>query len=187
VVEAIISTSLKNPYLVQYICRLIIKNKGIDKTSKEKVVFHDASDVYAACRKVALILDNDYSGIYGVIASGTRAQKSDKAFNQYEEVLKAIKHFDIESWERGVTSSEISSWAWTNMESSKIDLYIKNGTYKTEKTFKESIRSSVKVAIDKINDNLVNNATKQIIYVNDSTLYLTDLIFKFYINWKEEP
>jgi hypothetical protein len=187
VVEAIISTSLKNPYLVQYICRLIIKNKGIDKTSKEKVVFHDANDVYAACRKVASILDNDYSGIYGVIASGTRAQKSDKAFNQYEEVLKAIKHFDIESWERGVTSSEISSWAWTNMESSKIDLYIKNGTYKTEKTFKESIRSSVKVAIDKINDNLVNNATKQIIYVNDSTLYLTDLIFKFYINWKEEP
>lgn len=186
VVEAIISSSLKNAYLVQYICRLIIKNKGIDKTSKEKVVFHDPNDVYIACRDVAVILDNDYSSIYGVIVSGTRAQKSNKAFNQYEEVLKAIKHFNIEEWEKGVSSSAISSWAWTNMEPEKIDRYIKNGTYKTEKTFKESIRSSVKVAINKINDNLISNATKQIIYVNDSTLYLTDLIFKFYINWKEE-
>jgi hypothetical protein len=185
VVEAIISSSLKNAYLVQYICRLIIKSRGIEKTSRELVVFDDANDVYTACRKVAETLDNDYSSIYEVIASGTRAQKTDKAFNQYEEVLKAIKHFGIDEWERGVSSSKISSWAWTNMEPEKIDVYLGNETYKSEKTFKESIRSSVKVAIGKINDNLASNSTKQIIYVNEDTLYLTDLIFKFYINWKE--
>lgn len=185
VVEEIISSSLKNAYLVQYICRTIIKNKGIDKTSKDKVIFHDKNDVYEACRKVAATLDNDYASIYGVIASGTRAQKDDKAFNQYEEVLKAIKYFDIEYWEVGVSAKEISTWAWNNIDTEKIERYLSNGTYKSEKSFKESMRSQVKVAIDKINDNLVNNSTKQIIYVNDSTLYLTDLIFKFYINWKE--
>jgi hypothetical protein len=186
VIEAIIASSLKNPYLVQYICRVLVKSKGIDKTSQENIVFHDPKDVYFACKSIASILDNDYSSTYSVIESGTRAQKNDKAFNQYEEVLKAIKHFNIEEWEKGVSASTISSWAWTNMEPEKIEIYIDNGTYKTEKTFKESIRSSVKVAIDKINDNLANNATKQIIYVNDGTLYLTDLIFKFYINWKEQ-
>lgn len=184
VVEEIINTSFKNAYLVQYICRTIVHMKGVKKTSDEIIVIHDVLDVRAACIEIASLLDNDYSSIYGVIFSGARAQQQAKAFNQYEEILKAIKHFSIEELEKGVNCRRISALTWNDMPPEKIQKYIDNRTYKSEKSFKSSINSQVKNAIDKINDNLRVNSTKPIIYVHDSTIYLTDLIFKFYINWK---
>jgi hypothetical protein len=187
VIEEIITASFKNAYLVQYICRTIITNREIRSTATNLVVIHDANEVKGACRTIAEILDNDYSSIYNVIAAGSRSQKADKVFNQYEELLKAIKHFDIEHWEKGVSSNEIANWAWLNISTEKREINTSaEGNYKSEKTFKESLRSGIKGAISTLNDNLISNSTKQIVYVSDNTLYLTDLIFKFYINWKSD-
>ncbi len=185
VVEEIIKCSLKNAYLVQYICRTLLLDKNIKKTSFEKVNISDAKDVHVACANIAKTLDGDYLSIYSTIISGSRAQQQSKAFNQYEEILKAIKSFTIEDLEKGVSHRAISSSAWANMPSEKIQQYLENETYKSEQSFKSSINTQIKNAIDKINDNLSTNATKPILYVNDSTLYLTDLVFKFYINWKK--
>ena len=187
VIEEIISASFKNAYLVQYICRTIITNRGVRSSATDLIEIHDAREVKNACRTIAKTLDNDYSAIYSVIAAGYRSQKADKVFNQYEELLKAIKHFDIEHWEKGVSSNEIANWAWLNTSQEKRELNTTDGgNYKSEKTFKESLRSGIKGAIRTLNDNLISNSTKQIVYVSDNTLYLTDLIFKFYINWKSD-
>ena len=186
VVEKIIECSLKNAYLVQYLCRTLALSKNVKKTSKDKVVISNPNDVIEACKNIAQTLDSDYSSIYNTISSGARAQQQTKAFNQYEEVLKAIKYFSIEQLEKGVNSRTISSTTWSNMPPERIQEYISNGTYKSEQSFKSSLNTQIKNAVDKINDNLSINATKPILYVNDSTLYLTDLIFKFYINWKTE-
>lgn len=186
VVEKIIECSLKNAYLVQYLCRTLALLKNVKKTSKDKVVISKSNDVIEACKNIAQTLDSDYSSIYNTISSGARAQQQTKAFNQYEEVLKAIKYFSIEQLEKGVNSRTISSTTWSNMPPERIQEYITNGTYKSEQSFKSSLNTQIKNAVDKINDNLSVNATKPILYVNDSTLYLTDLIFKFYINWKTE-
>ncbi|RZF77959.1 hypothetical protein EXT43_17820 [Pseudoalteromonas sp. CO109Y] len=186
VVEQIINCSMKNAYLVQYICRILALSKNVKKTAPDKIIISDPKDVDRACIEIAKKLDSDYSSIYNTIASGTRAQQQTKAFNQYEEVLKAIKFFTIEDLEKGIGYRTISTTTWTNMPADKIQKYIDNGTYKSEQSFKSSVNTQVKNAIDKINDNLSSNATKPILYVNDSTLYLTDLIFKFYINWKVE-
>lgn len=186
VIEKIIQYSMKNAYLVQCICRELVDNKNIKKTAIEKVIISDAEDVKDACIKIAQRLDADYSSIYDTILSGARAQQLEKAFNQYEEILKAIKHFSIEELEKGVTHRDVSSKAWSNMPPEKIKKFVDNKTYKSETSFKNSITSQVKNAIDRINDNLSSKATRPILFVNDSTLYLTDLIFKFYINWKIE-
>ena len=186
VVEEIINCSLKNAYLVQYICRSIALSKNVKNTSNHKIVISDPNDVHEACRNIAKTLDSDYSSIYENISSGARAQQQTKAFNQYEEVLKAVKHFPIEQLERGISHRTISSLSWTNMPAEKIKQYIDNETYKSEHSFKSSINTQIKNAVDKINDNLSVSATKPIIYVNDSTIYLTDIIFKFYINWKTD-
>lgn len=186
VVEEIINCSMKNAYLVQYICRVLALSKNVKKTAPDTVIISDPKDVDRACIDIAKKLDSDYSSIYNTIASGARAQQQTKAFNQYEEVLKAIKLFSIEDLEKGIDYRTISTTTWKNMPAEKIQKYIDNGTYKSEQSFKSSVNTQVKNAIDKINDNLSSNATKPILYVNDSTLYLTDLIFKFYINWKVE-
>lgn len=186
VVEEIINCSMKNAYLVQYICRVLATSKNVKRTAPETVVISNYKDVHKACIEIAQKLDSDYSSIYNTIASGTRAQQQTKAFNQYEEVLIAIKNFSIEELEKGIGYRTISTSAWANMPPDKIKKYIENGTYKSEHSFKSSVNTQIKNAIDKINDNLSSNATKPILYVNDSTLYLTDLIFKFYINWKVE-
>lgn len=186
VVEKIIECSLKNAYLVQYLCRTLALSKNVKQTSKDKVVISNSNDVIEACKKIAQTLDSDYSSIYNTISSGARAQQQTKAFNQYEEVLKAIKYFSIEQLEKGVNYRTISSATWSNMPAERIEEYISNGTYKSEQSFKSSLNTQIKNAVDKINDNLSVSSTKPILYVNDSTLYLTDLIFKFYINWKAE-
>jgi hypothetical protein len=186
VVEKIIECSLKNAYLVQYICRTLALSKNVKQTSKDKVVISNPNDVIEACKNIAQILDSDYSSIYNTISSGARAQQQTKAFNQYEEVLKAIKYFSIEQLEKGVNYRTISSTTWSSMPAERIEEYINNGTYKSEQSFKSSLNTQIKNAVDKINDNLSVSSTKPILYVNDSTLYLTDLIFKFYINWKAE-
>lgn len=39
--------------------------------------------------------------------------------------------------------------------------------------------------MNKINENLERKDSRPVLYVSDGKLYLTDLLFKFYVNWKD--
>lgn len=184
--DAIVKYSMKNAFLVQYICRELLNKKSIKSTSTSKIKFTQANEVEDACRAIASRLDNDYSDIYSIITSGIRRQQENKAFNQYEEVLKALKHFEIDELEKGVHHTKISQMAWNKIPAADIQKYIDNGTYKSETSFKGSLTTQVKNAVDNINTSLSKKNTRPVLYVDDRNIYLTDLVFKFYLNWKED-
>lgn len=184
VIDQIIINSFKNAYLVQYICRTILLNSGIRNTSQNMRTISNVTLVDEACKTIAGKLDDDYFETYNIILAGARAQQADRAFNQYEEVLKAIKHFSIEDMEKGLTYKSISSWTWSQLDPDFIAQFITKGKYQNESSFKSSINTQIRNAFDKINENFEKTSTKPILYIQDRTLYLTDLIFKFYINWK---
>jgi hypothetical protein len=184
VVDQIISNSFRNAYLVQYICRTILLNKNIRSTAIIPEIISNVRLVDEACKTIASKLDADYFETYNVILSGAKAQQSDPAFNQYEEVLKAIKYFSIEELEKGIGYKAISTRTWGELDPEVIAGFINKGKYQNESSFRSSINTQIRNAFDKINDNFSNKATKPIVYIQDRTLYLSDLIFKFYINWK---
>lgn len=124
VIDEIIKCSMKNAYLVQHICRQVLTDKGILKRSKTIFEISDTNDVHAACKNIAKILDLDYGNIYKTIASGSRAQQKHTAFNQYEEILKAIKHFTIKDIEAGIDHKQIANIAWNNIPQEKRVRYI---------------------------------------------------------------
>lgn len=184
VVDKIIEASLKNAFLVQSICKEILLISSIKCTSNKKVSITDVSIVENACKKVACELDNDYSGLYEQVSSGARKQQENKAFNQYEEILKAIKSFDISKLEKGVSYTEISNWSWSKMPAETIQKFVDNGTYQSEATFKGALTNQILQAVERINANLTKNSSRQVLYVDDKKVYLTDLMFKFYLDWK---
>lgn len=185
VINKIIESSLKNAYLVQYICRTTLINNNINETGFNKIKIDDVNEIKKACKTIAKKLDNDYLSIYNIIISGARSQKSDKAFNQYEELLKSIRYFNIDDIEKGIDYTTISTWTWNEMSEDKKRTYIENRTYQSEQSFKTSISSQIKNAMDNLNKNMANSSVKPILYINNGCLYLSDLVFKFYINWKD--
>jgi hypothetical protein len=184
VVDKIIEASLKNAFLVQSICKEVLLTTGLLCTSNKKVNIVDVAIVENACKKVACELNNDYSGLYEQVSSGARKQQENKAFNQYEEILKAIQSFDISKLEKGVSYTEISNWSWTHMPAETIQKFVDNGTYQSEATFKGALTHQILQAVERINANLTKTSSRQVLYVDDKKVYLTDLMFKFYLNWK---
>ncbi len=186
VVNEIIKVSFKNAYLVQFICKTILHNYNIKKTSLEKIKFTKIKDVNDACVEIAKTLDHDYSAIYNVVAAGGRTRDEAQAIDPYIEILHCIKDNDIRTLESGLNYKVISNATWQKITETKVKELIENKTYKSEKSFKSSINAKIKNAVNNINDNLEKGSTKPILYVDNDILYLTDLIFKFYINWKTD-
>ena len=184
IINEIIKVSFRNAYLVQFICKTILQNNKITKTQNEKIKFADTQNVNDACIEIAKILNDDYSGIYDVIAAGGRTRNNVKTFDPYIEILLAIKDNDIKVLENGLDYKVISNATWQKVTKEQVDSLIKDETYQSEKSFKSSVNTKIKNAVNNINDNLEKNSTKPILYVTDDSLYLTDLIFKFYINWR---
>lgn len=185
VIDEIIKQSLKNAFLVQNICKQLLLGNKITKTvesNKQKI--HKPSDVTEACKIIAEKLNSDYEEIYSIINAGIRKQQETKAFNQYEEILKVLKKLDITILEKGIHYNEIFRQAWQDIEPTLVQEYIKNGTYVDETSFKNSFRTQIKEAVKKINLSLEKSSNRPILYVNDDNIYITDLVFKFYLNWK---
>jgi hypothetical protein len=63
----------------------------------------------------------------------------------------------------------------------KVSEFIENKTYTDETSSKNSFRTQIKQTVKKINQNLDKNTNRPILYVDEGKIYLTDLIFKFYI------
>ena len=120
---------MKNAFLVQYICKVLLANNGIDRTESKEKRIENKSEVHKACSDIALKLDNDYNDIYSVINAGIRKQQENKAFNQYEEILKVLKDKDIEELEKGIHYTDIYRWAWDHSDPSIVKKFIDNGTY----------------------------------------------------------
>lgn len=186
VINEIIKSSMNNAFLVQYISKLLLFNSGVDETQKKQKRIDDKSLVIKACKNIADKLDNDYKDIYGIINAGIRKQQENKAFNQYEEILKVLKSYEIEELEKGVHYTDIFKWSWQNIDPSIVQNFINNGTYVDETSFKNSFRTQIKEAVKNINTSLSKNSSRPVLYVDEGKIYLTDLVFKFYINWKND-
>lgn len=186
VIDAIIESSLKNAFLVQNICRQILFINKITKTSKEKKIINNVTEVAQSCFDISEKLNKDYKDIYDIIYSGIRKQQDNKAFNQYEEILKVLKKIDINVLEKGIHYNDIYKKAWDDIDPKKVQEFIKNETYVDETSFKNSFRTQIKEAVKKINLSLEKSSSRPILYVNEDKIYITDLIFKFYLNWKKE-
>ncbi|WP_421764925.1 hypothetical protein [Ekhidna sp.] len=186
VIDEIIKASMKNAFLVQYICKVLLTNNGVEETQSKQKRIDNKNEVFKSCKEIANKLDNDYHDIYGIINAGIRKQQENKAFNQYEEILKVLKDKEIEELEKGVHYTDIFKWAWDHMDPQKVQEFIDNGTYSDETSFKNSFRTQIKQAVEKVNQNLEKNTTRPVLYVDEGKTYLTDLIFKFYITWNEE-
>ncbi|MCG8860044.1 hypothetical protein [Tenacibaculum finnmarkense] len=186
IIEEIIKSSMNNAFLVQYICKLLLSSNNVNETQKKQKRIIDKLEVGIACKTLADKLDNDYKDIYGIINAGIRKQQENKAFNQYEEILKVLKHYEIEELEKGIHYTDIYKWSWQNIDPDIVVKFIKNETYKNESSFKNSFRKQIKDAVENINANLSKNSSRPVLYVDEGKIYLTDLVFKFYINWKNE-
>jgi hypothetical protein len=178
--------SYQNAFLVQAIAQKILLMKSINKTSSDKTVISDKADVDKACKELAKELFNDFRDITDVIISGQRKQKETKFFNQYEEILKTIKTTNIDTLESGIQLGDIVRNTWNDVPEEIKDKVIENGTYQNRTTLKNSISSSISIALKKIEENLENSNSRKILIFIDNKLYLMDLVFKFYLNWKDD-
>jgi enamine deaminase RidA (YjgF/YER057c/UK114 family) len=70
------------------------------------------------------------------------------------------------------------------MPAATIQKFVDNGTYQSETTFKGALTNQILQAVERINANLTKNGSRQVLYVDDKKVYLTDLMFKFYLDWK---
>jgi len=186
VINEIIKHSMNNAFLVQYICKYLLQNNGAYEVQKKQKRIEDKSEVILACKKISDKLDNDYKDIYGIINAGIRKQQEGKAFNQYEEISKMLKSYEIEELEKGVHYTDIFKWSWQNIDPTIVQKFINNKTYVDETSFKNSFRTQIKEAVKNINTSLSKNSSRPVLYVDEGKIYLTDLIFKFYINWKKD-
>lgn len=124
VVDEIVECSMKNAYLVQFICRQILLNNHVNKTVEEEITIRDKSEVHKACTVIAESLNSDYISLYDIVHAGARRQKAEKVYNQYAEILHAIKTFNIEKLERGIEHKQIAELAWGNSKPLRL-----NGSY----------------------------------------------------------
>ncbi len=186
VIEEICNASLKNAFLVQFICPKTLELKGINSTLKKKIFITDTNDIYEACKEIAKDLDNDYSAVYDVISSGVRRQQDNKVYNQYEEVLKAIRKTSIEVLEKGVYYTDIATKTHKEFSDEEVAELIAAGRYKDKASFKGAITNQVRQAVERIESTLEKGSARDIVLVQDMKIFVMDLIFKFYLNWKEE-
>ena len=177
--------SMHNAFLVQAITQKILLNKGIDKNTKENIIIHDKNEVTEACFSLAKDLHNDYKDIIEVIVTGQRKQKDTKFFNQYEEILLSIKETDIKQLEVGLQLGDIVNSTWNRISEEVKEKVVKNNTYQNRTTLKNSVSSSISIALTKIEENLEQSNSRKLILFNDGRLYLVDIVFKFYIMWNE--
>jgi hypothetical protein len=186
VINEIVKASMKNAFLVQNICKNLLIMNGVEETQLKEKRIDDKNKVHEACFEIAKKLDSDYNDIYSVINAGIRKQQDNKAFNQYEEILKVLKDKEIEELEKGIHYTDIFRWSWDHLPSEKIKEFIDNGTYTDETSFKNSFRTQIKQAVEKVNQNLEKSSSRPVLYVDAGKTYLTDLIFKFYITWRKK-
>lgn len=183
--DKIVVHSLKNAFLVQYICQEILIISNIKYTQDKLVKLNDTQIVERACKAIAQKLNSDYESIYLSIIGGVRKQQSNKAYNQYEEIIKYIKAIDISLLERGAPYTEISQWSWQQLSSEYIQEMIKKGKYQNEATFKGSLTQQISQAVDGIGPALEKNKAKPIILALEKKIYVMDLVFKFYLVWRD--
>jgi hypothetical protein len=107
VINEIISASMKNAFLVQYICKNLLMENNVNETQPKEKKIDDINKARTTFREIANKLDNDYNDIYNLINAGVRKQQENKAFNQYEEILKVLKDKNIEDLEKGIHCTDI--------------------------------------------------------------------------------
>jgi hypothetical protein len=184
--DEIIRYSMRNVYLVQSIAQVLVKNRGITKTSSSKIIFSDPHDVQKACQSLHDDLLNDYKDIINSIMGGSRKQSKTKAYNQYEEILRAIKDFSIDELEKGLSYADIGRNSWKKMNPELIKEYITKKVYKDEVSFRASLNSQISAALTKLKDNFTKTNSREVIIYYDNKLFLMDIVFKFFLTWDDD-
>jgi hypothetical protein len=181
--KKLIEHSYQNAYLVQAIAQKLLLMKSITKTTPEKFSFYDKDDVSKACLLLTEELSLDYKDITDAILTGQRKQKETKFFNQYEEILRAIKETSMEELENGIQLGDIVRNTWNQIPEEIKEKVVANGTYQNTRTLKNSVSSSISIALKKIEENLEKTNSRKILIFTDEKLYLMDLVYKFYLTW----
>lgn len=182
----ILKESYCNAFLIQSICYESMILSGVSETCGSLLEISDIDVVNKACRKVAEKLEDDYKSLLEVIVKGARTQKEGKAFNQYEEVVRAIKETDVKDIESGLSHTYIAKKTFDRFSPEDIDTIVRTHNYKSEKSFKSSIQSQVTQALGSIEENFEKSKTRKILIVHDQTIFLMDIIFKFYLDWENK-
>jgi hypothetical protein len=180
----ILAVSYCNAFLIQSICYDLMFLKGVLETKNSTLAIDDPEIVNQACRSVAEKLEQDYKSLLDVILKGARTQKEGKAFNQYEELVTAIKETDVKDLEKGLHHTYIAKMTFDRFTPEEIETIVKTHNYKSEKSFKSSIQSQVTQALSSIEENFEKSKTRKILIVHDQTIFLMDIIFKFYLDWE---
>ncbi|PJZ28769.1 hypothetical protein [Leptospira kmetyi] len=185
VTNKIIEYSMRNVFLVQALLYELCIMKGVNSTQNSLIDSFTIADVQEACKKLAGKLHNNiYEPILEVFLSGYRTQKDNKSFNQYEEIIKSMQVTSIENLEKGLSHTEIFKIAWNNFDSQFVKKILKQKLYKSEASFKSAVQSQITAALSQLSDNFKKAGTREIVVVHDKKLFLTDIIFKFYITWQ---
>ncbi len=182
-IAEIIKFSMKNAYLVQSICLEILELSKIAETQRINSTISDLGIVNKACASLANKLNEEYISIINIIRAGARAQRKGTVFNQYDEIIKAIRKTPIETLEQGLSHTEIARMTWESFSPEFINQCIENKIYRNEVSFRSSAQTLITNALVQLNDNFVKAKARKIFYINDKKLYLNDIIFKFYLDW----
>jgi hypothetical protein len=181
--EQIALRSWHNAYLVQAISQQMLLKRHVRKTSPSKLEFTEKDEVDDACRALAAELASDYREVVTSITAGQRKQKADKAYNQYEEVLRAVRDFDINQLENGITYTDIGRHSWNEFPPEIVKQRIESGSYKSETVFKVALNNQISQALNRLADTFARANTRPVLLYSDDKLYLMDLAFKFYLQW----
>lgn len=185
VTDEIIKKSYKNAYLVQSICCELLKTLEILETQKHTKKITDVNLIDTSCKIVSKKLNSEYKSIIQIIVEGARSQRKDKVFNQYEEIIKSIKNSTIENLEKGLSYAEISRKTLDSFSVSTITHLVENKKYKSEETFRNSVRGQISSALNNLEKNFDRAKARKIILIEDKKLYLMDILFKFYLTWSD--
>jgi hypothetical protein len=179
----LINFSYRNAYLIQAICNRACKSKGIYNTQRiTKYITQD--DIDAGCKLLLKELKEEYDPILEELINGLRGQTAGKAYNQYEEIFRAIGLTEISKLENGLTYNEIGRIAWNEISDEKKKLFIKNKTYKDEKTFKTSLNNQISLSMSKLEDIFTKKSSRPTVIYFDNKVFILDVVFKYYLEWK---
>lgn len=184
--KRVIELTMSNAFLVQSICNRLCKDKYITKTCIDQFDNFTPKNVDEACAKyVENELSTEFEPSIDMLTKESKPRgKLEKAYNQYEEILKAISKIDNHVIENGLTYTDIGKVAWAGMDPQIVKTYVSNGTYQNEATFKTSLNNQISVALEKFEEIFNKNNARPILLYNDKKLYILDIIFKFYLQWR---
>jgi len=177
--------SMQNAYLVQAISQHVLLNRNIKKTTSESIRIADKREVDKACISLAAELASDFKEIVAAISAGQRKQRGGKSYNQYEEILRAVRDSDIETLEDGISYQLIGQNTLTIFPPARLEGLIRRGVYKDEISFKTSLHNQISQALNRLEDTLEKANARQVLIYNDKKLYLMDLVFKFFLEWHD--